>query len=170
MKILSNTTVLSNFARIQQLTLLHRLFGTLYLPTEVFAEIQAAQIEGYSFFEGIEQQVVPFVADGWLHLVTMTEQELRQFGAMQAGLHRGERACLAIATQRSWLLLTDDRAARAQAQRQKIAISGTIGCLTLSVERKIATLDQANGWLAAMIAQGYHAPLTDLSALIQPER
>ncbi|MBP1468554.1 hypothetical protein EYB53_022770 [Candidatus Chloroploca sp. M-50] len=67
MKILSNTTVLSNFARIQQLTLLHRLFGTLYL-------------------------------------------------------------------------------------------------------RKIATLDQANGWLAAMIAQGYHAPLTDLSALIQPER
>lgn len=29
------------------------------------------------------------------------------------------------------------------------------------------TLDQANGWLAAMVAQGYHAPLTDIAVLLK---
>lgn len=75
MNVISNTTVLSNFARIGQLVALQGLFGVLYLPTEVFAEIQEAQNEGYRFFEGIEQHVAPFVPDGWLHLVSMTEEE-----------------------------------------------------------------------------------------------
>jgi hypothetical protein len=167
MSVISNTTVISNFARIGELALLRRLFGLLYLPTEVLAEIQEAQSEGYTFFDGIEQQIAPFVPDGWLHLVSQTEEELRRFGAMPSRLHRGERACLAIASQRSWLVLTDDRSARVEAQRQGVTISGSIGCLVLCVERKIATLDQANGWLATMSAQGYHAPLTDIAVLIK---
>lgn len=170
MSVISNTTVRSNFARIGELPLLQRLFGQLYLPTEVYAEIQEAQAEGYIFFDGIEQQIAPFVTDGWLQLVSMAEEELRHFGAMSSGLHRGERACLAIASRRTWLLLTDDRAARMEAQRQMITISGSIGCLVLGVERKLVTLDQANGWLAAMIAQGYHAPLTDLVALLKTDK
>jgi predicted nucleic acid-binding protein len=147
--IISNTTVLSNFARI--------------------GEIQQAQAEGYAFFDGIEAQIAPFVPDGWLELVTMGEEELRQFASMTSGLHGGERACLAIAGKRAWLLLTDDRAARTEAQRRNIACSGSIGCLVRCVERKHLALDQANRLLATMIAQGYHAPLTDLAALVQPD-
>lgn len=167
MTVITNTTVLSNFARIGELKLLKQLFGQLALPTEVYAEIQEAQAEGYAFFDGIESQITPFAGDGWLVLVSLAEQELRLFGVMSTGLHRGERACLAIAGERAWLLLTDDRAARAEAQRRNIAISGSIGCLVLAVERKLTTLDHANALLATMIAQGYHAPLTDLSPLVQ---
>jgi predicted nucleic acid-binding protein len=55
-----------------------------------------------------------------------------------------------------------------EAQRQSIAISGSIGCLVLSVERGLASLELANRLLASMVAQGYHAPLTDLAALVKP--
>lgn len=79
MTIISTTTVLSNVARIGELGLLRQLFGTLAMPTEVYAEIQQAQAEGYAFFDGIEAQIAPFVPDGWLELVTMGEEELRQF-------------------------------------------------------------------------------------------
>jgi hypothetical protein len=56
---------------------------------------------------------------------------------------------------------------RAEARRRGVRISGSIGCLVLIVERGIATLAQANAWLAAMIALGYYAPLTDLGPLIK---
>jgi hypothetical protein len=167
--VITNTTVLSNFARIGELALLQRLFGQLALPTEVYAEVQAAQAEGYLFFDGIEQQIAPFVPDGWLQLVSMGKEELRRFGALRAGLHGGERACLAVAAQRAWLLLTDDRAARAEAQRLAIAVSGSLGCLALSIERGLVAHEHANRLLAAMVAQGYHAPLTDLTVLLKPD-
>lgn len=77
MTVITNTTVLSNFARIGELELLRQLFGELAVPTEVYAEIEEAQAEGYTFFDGIEEQIAPFSTDGWLKLVTMTEAELR---------------------------------------------------------------------------------------------
>jgi predicted nucleic acid-binding protein len=67
-------------------------------------------------------------------------------------------------------VLTDDRAARAEAQRRSIAISGSIGCLVLSVERGHASLDHANHLLAQMVAYGYQAPLSDLAVLVKPDR
>lgn len=97
------------------------------------------------------------------------EQELRYFHDLPARLHRGESSCLAIARHRSWLLLTDDRDARHEAMRQDIMVSGSIGCLVLAVERGHCTLPEADSWLAQMIEQGYHAPLTDLTPLIQSE-
>jgi predicted nucleic acid-binding protein len=71
-----------------------------------------------------------------------------------------------IALRRNWLMLTDDRAARAEARLRQARFSGSIGCLVLAVERGLVPLAQANGWLEAMIAQGYYAPWTDLSLLI----
>jgi len=164
--VVSNTTVLSNFASIGQLAVLRHLFGVVCVPTEVFAEIEDAQHEGYPFFADIEQQTYPLVETGWLHLISLDETELRLAATLSAGLHRGERSCIAIALQRNWLMLTDDRAARAEARLRQARFSGSIGCLVLAVERGLIPLAQANGWLEAMIAQGYYAPLTDLSLLI----
>jgi predicted nucleic acid-binding protein len=165
--VISNTTVIINFAAIGQLELLRQLFGILHLPTEVYAEIRDGQTEGYAYLNDITQLIAPLTSDGWLHLVSLHDDaELRRYAALPAGLHHGEAACLAIASQRDWLLLTDDRAARAEARRQQIRLSGSIGCLVMAAERGIISLPQANSYLAAMIAQGYHAPLTDLSSLL----
>ncbi len=166
MSVVSNTTVLSNFASIGQLAVLRHLFGVVFVPTEVFAEIEDAQREGYTLFAGIEQHTFPLVEHGWLHLISLDETELRLTATLSAGLHRGERSCLSIAIRRDWLMLSDDRAARAEARLRQARFSGSIGCLVLAVERGLVPLAQANEWLSAMIAQGYYAPLTDLSLLV----
>jgi len=97
------------------------------------------------------------------------EQELRYFRALPARLHRGEIPSLAIARHRGWLLLTDDRAARMEATRLGVLVSGSLGCLVLAVERHLCSLSQANIWLQEMIRQGYRSPVTDLTPLLKRE-
>ena len=168
MSVIANTTVISNFASIGQLDLLHRLYGELYISTEVYEEIRAGLEEGYRFYAGIEQLVYPFTEHGWIRLASPAhEQELRLLGELPARLHSGEASSIAIAKHRGWVLLTDDQEARKEAERLGIRISGSVGCLILSVERGLCSLEQANTWLGEMIQQGYRSPVTDLTPLIQ---
>jgi len=169
MSVISNTTVISNFASIGQLDVLRQLFGSLAISIEVYHEIEVGLEEGYRFYEGIDQVMSPFSDSGWIELTSMVDdQELRSFHEMPARLHRGESSCLAIARHRNWLLLTDDRDARREAMRQSIRVSGSIGCLVLAVDHGICSLSQANIWLDEMIKQGYHSPVTDLTPFIEP--
>ena len=80
-------------------------------------------------------------------------------------LHGGEASSIAIAKARGWLFLSDDLAARTYAASLGIEISGTLGCLALAIERKLAPLEQANHWLRQMAEAGYHSPVADLSEL-----
>jgi predicted nucleic acid-binding protein len=170
MRVIVNTTVISNFASIGQLDVLRQLYGSLAMSTDVYDEIQAGLAEGYRFYEGIEQWVEPLAEGGWIHLTSMShEQELRYFRELPARLHRGEIASLAIARHRGWLLLTDDRAARTEATRLGVPVSGSLGCLVLAIERHLCSLSQANIWLQEMIHQGYHSPVTDLAPLLKRE-
>lgn len=168
MNVITNTTVLSNFAAIGQLNLLRQLYGVVYIPIEVYEEMQAGLEEGYRFYAGIDQLVYPFARRGWIRLTSVTgEQELRLLGELPRRLHRGEAACLAIAQHRGWLLLTDDLAARKEATRRGIRKSGSVGCLVLAVERGLCTLEQANLWLKDMIRHNYRSPVTDLTPLLK---
>jgi len=170
MRVIVNTTVISNFASIGQLDVLRQLYGALAMATEVYDEIQAGLAEGYRFYEGMEQWVEPLAEGGWLQLTSLSqEQELRYFRELPARLHRGEMASLAIARHRGWLLLTDDRAARTEATRLGVPVSGSLGCLVLAVERHLCSFSQANSWLQEMIHQGYHSPVTDLAPLLKRE-
>jgi predicted nucleic acid-binding protein len=170
MSVIVDTTVISNFASIGQLDVLRQLYGSLAISTDVYDEIQAGLAEGYRFYEGIEQWVEPLAEGGWIHLTSMShEPELRYFRELPARLHRGENSSLAIARHRGWLLLTDDRAARTEATRLGVLVSGSLGCLVLAVERHLCSLLQANSWLQEMIHQGYHSPVTDLAPLLKRE-
>ena len=168
MSIISNTTVISNFASIGHLDLLRRLYDVLYISTEVFEEIQAGLEEGYRFYRDIELLIYPFAEEGWLRLTSMADtEEFRLFGALPPRFHQGEASCLAIARHRRWTLLTDDKATRDEAIRQRIRLSGSVGCLVLAVEHGLCTLEQANTWLHEMIEQDYRSPVTDITPLLE---
>ncbi len=167
MSVISNTTVISNFAAINRLDILQALYKRLFISTDVYAEIQEGLDEGYSFYTHLNQFIAPFQPSGWIHLTGFaSEMELHYLGTFPKRLHKGEASCLAIAKVRNWLLLTDDLAARQEAERLKIRLSGLLGCLVLAVERQICSLDTANALLLMMIQRGYRSPLTDLTPLI----
>jgi predicted nucleic acid-binding protein len=163
MKTLVNTTVLSNFAAAGRLNLLEQLHGRLYLPNEVYEEVLNGLEEGYGFYTGIEDQIFPFAEGGWMELVSMvTEEELRLFQSLPRRLHHGEAACLAIARQRNWAFLTDDKLARRVAQDLGIVVSGTLGVLVQAVKREILMAEEGDVLLGAMIARGYRSPYSSL--------
>jgi hypothetical protein len=164
---ISNTTVISNFASIGQLDLLHRLYDRLYISLQVYEEIRTGLDEGYAFYAGIDQILKPLSERGWLELTSMMDEEVRCFSRLPGKLNAGETSCLAIAKYRGWLFLTDDKAARREAQRLGIAVSGSVGSLVLAIDRGLCALEQANVWLHGMVHQGYHSPVADLGVLLQ---
>lgn len=170
MSIIVNTTVLSNFAVIEQLDVLRRLYDRIHIPIEVYQEIRTGLEEGYRFYQGIDRLVHPFAEDGWIYLVGASdEEELRLLDQLLQRLHQGEAACLVIAYHRGWILLTDDLAARQEAERLGVRKSGSLGCLVLAVERGLCSLAEAHRWLARMIEQNYRSPVTDLTPLLGRE-
>ena len=162
-----NSTVLSNFAAVGRLDLLRDTAGPLYLPTNVYNEVQIGQMAGFAFYDDIEQHIAPFAPNGWLHLVALTDDEVRLSATLPASLHQGEIACLCIARQRGWGFLTDDRAARQQAQVWNVPLSGTIGVLLLAIQDSRLSVEEGNTLLRAMIDKAhYRSPITDLRQLL----
>lgn len=166
MNVIANTTIISNFAAVGRLNLLHDLLGEVYISTEVYAEIQDGQVEGYDFYEDIESHIRPLTPDGWLHMTSLqNDDELRLLNQLPTALHRGEASCLAIAVQRGWALLTDDARARQTARELGVTLSGTLGVLTQAVKADLISLDEANQLLGQMIQLGYRSPYNDLTEL-----
>jgi predicted nucleic acid-binding protein len=164
-----NTTVLSNFAAAGRLDLLRDTASPLHLPIQVYDEIVAGQIAGYAFYDGIEQHIVPFAPDGWLRLVAMTDDELSLFASLPLFLHQADRACLSIARQRRWGLLSDDRVVRQQAKAWNVPLSGTLGVLLLAIQDGRLTVEAGNALLHEMVERAnYRTPTLDLAILLPP--
>ena len=64
MNVITNTTVLSNFAVIGQLDLLRQLYGVIYIPIEVYEEMQAGLEEGYRFYRVWPNSFIPLWRKG----------------------------------------------------------------------------------------------------------
>lgn len=167
MKIIANTTVISNFAAVQRLDVLRVVLHEVHISTEVYAEIQDGLAEGNEFYTDLESQIYPLSPDGWLHLTSFeTDEELRLFSQLPAALHRGEASCLAIAARRGWAFFSDDARARQAGRELNVVVSGTLGVLVRAVRKSSLSLENANALLEKMIRAGYHSPYTDLADLL----
>ena len=166
MSVIANTTVISNFASIGQLDLLRRLFGVVHISTEVHQEILAGLHEGYRFYQDVDPHVYPLSAEGWIRLTSLNEEEIAILSTLPAHLHEGEASCIAIARNRGWWFLSDDREARNTAFEYTIHVSGSVGCLVITAERGLASPAQANSLLQEMIRRGYRSPVSDLTPLL----
>ena len=49
MTVIANTTIISNYCSVDRLDILKAVLSQVYIPTEVYAEIQDGLAEGYSF-------------------------------------------------------------------------------------------------------------------------
>lgn len=167
MSVIANTTILSNFATVKRLELLRRIWKVVYLPDQVYGEIQNGLQAGYSFYDDITTILHPLNQQGWLHLTTLSgSEEFTLYFELQRYLHAGESACLSIAYHRQWTFLSDDRAARTAASNLNVTTGGTIGVLLTLIKAKYIALSEGNALLADMRSAGYYAPVQVLDTLL----
>jgi predicted nucleic acid-binding protein len=150
--ILTDTTVLSNFAQVGRPQLLQSAFPDLSAPAEVRQELT----------EGERLGLVPSCDWSWMGMVELSSSEQLQAAELRRSLQAGEAACIAIVLARGGLLLTDDLAARRVAASLQVEISGTLGVLARLIQRKILTLEEGDELLVRMMASGYRSPVRSL--------
>lgn len=159
--ILLDTTVLSNFARIERLDLLRLALPDAATTPQVLTELERGVAAGNLMTQAWD----------WLEVVRLTPYEKANLARIRLVLDDGEASCIAVALERKASLFSDDMDARRYARRQGISISGTLGVLSLLVKKQQLSLDKADDLLQAMITQGYRSPVSSLSDLsASPDR
>lgn len=154
MKLL-DTTILSNFAQIEQLGLLAIALPDASTTPQVMTELRQGEAAGH----------FPVSKWNWLTVISLAPDEQTHFERIRHILGDGEASCLAVALTRSGIIFTDDRDAHRYAQRLGIPVSGTLGALALLVQGRHLILEQANALLGAMIQAGYHSPVNSLEEI-----
>ncbi len=155
---LVDNTVLSNFAHVGKPLLLKAAFEQMATTHVVSNERETGERLGR----------IPVVEWNWLTVVELSAEETLEYERLLQQLDAGEASCLAIAKNRTWLVLTDDRDARRQAQEQNIAVSGTLGVLVRLVKLSLLTINEVDTLLTQMKEHGYRSPVNSIRELLNP--
>lgn len=122
MRVVSNTSPISNLAIIGRLGILSRQFGTIWIPEAVRREL--ARLEHQAGRESIKQAL----SQGWIQIESATPSDLAR--NLASSLDAGEAEAIALASQSAAaLLIMDESAGRAAARNLGIAMTGTLGVL-----------------------------------------
>lgn len=115
--VVSDTTCLVGLERVGELNILPALFDPVMIPPEVAREF------GNKF--------------SWLQIEGLTNGSL--VAALQMVIDTGEAEAIALANEKSCLLISDDRPARSVAKRLGVKIIGTIGVLVRAKQTGVIT-------------------------------
>jgi len=147
---------MSNFALVGHTDWLREVWsGMLVTSDEAWTELQT----------GVRLGRIPETDWSWLTILSLTEAEQVAQDELMPPLGEGEAACLALARNRGYAFLTDDRVARREARRMGLPLSGTIGVLKTLVDEGRISPEEADEALQHMIAMGYHSPVRSLGEL-----
>jgi predicted nucleic acid-binding protein len=167
-EIIFDTTVLSNFAAVDQIALLSLRYRSSACTTlAVVEELQRGVESGYHYLHRALSIVSLFDADGWLAVRTIdAAAEQLLYARLRTDLHAGEASCLAAAKYHALVLASDDLAARKIAGGYGVAVTGTLGILVRLVREQQLTLTVANDILHQMIQRRFRSPVTGLDELV----
>ncbi len=122
MPVVSNTSPVLNLALIGQLSLLHELFGEIWIPPGVLSELRIEEdLPG-------SKVIKEAMEEGWLQPKDVDDLALVK--ALQRDLDRGEAEAIALAVQVKveWALL-DEREGRRVAKSLGLKVTGVLGIL-----------------------------------------
>ncbi|MGA1867664.1 MAG: hypothetical protein ACMUJM_03855 [bacterium] len=162
MKWVFDTVVLSNFLLSDSLFILEERYRTRGIITwEVFDEISAG-ISEYPKLKMIRE----LIDNKAFELLSLSFAEHKHFLGLIGHLGKGEASCVALAKEQDVIVVTDDRAARAQCSQMRIPVSGTIGILKASYSDNQISLDNADNILFRMIKEGFFSPVRSISDIV----
>lgn len=138
MRVVSDTTPISELFKINRLNLLHLVYGALLIPEAVAQELKRAQI-----WPGLDRVVdrTPWIS---VHPV-LDPGALRRLRVRYPAIHEGEAAAMALAKEiDATRILLDDKRARQAARSEGLPLIGTVGVVLLAcrLRRILATEGQ----------------------------
>ncbi|MBD1933744.1 MULTISPECIES: DUF3368 domain-containing protein [Cyanophyceae] len=126
MIVVSDTTPLSELAKVGRLTLLQDIFGRVIIPLEVYNEVTT----------GTHPAVTAVQSASWIEVQSVTDINKVLTLQTDTGLDLGECAAIVLAQELGAnRLLIDERTARREAQVRGLPVIGTIGILLLAKQR-----------------------------------
>ena len=134
MIIVSDTTPIISFIKINKLDLLHQLFDEVLIPDAVFRELTANKL----FTDEAE------IVRNTKFLKTISVKNRQSLEILQAvsGLDDGESEAIVLANeQKSDALIIDERKGRKVAQKLGITVTGSIGILIQANNEKLISKD-----------------------------
>lgn len=144
MSIVTNTGPLIGLAKIEQLSLLERLFGLVHIPPAVHRELMAKS--------GPEAGRLDEALARFIQLAP-APQLPPEVKMATLRLDLGEQQAIALAYELKMLLIIDDRLGRAAARQLNLAVTGLVGVL---IQGKEAGLIPMVGLMLEKIRrQGY---------------
>jgi predicted nucleic acid-binding protein len=163
-----DNTVLSNFASTERLFLLEQLYaGKPHTTLMVVEEVKRGIRDGYRYLHSLEEILKPLSPRGWLPILSIdSPEEQAMYVELSSSLGLGEASCLSVAISRGFVLATDDLAARREAVKRGVRLTGTLGILIRLVRERHLPLTTANDILRQMITWRYRSPVTRLDDLL----
>jgi len=162
--IVSDSTALILLARIGRLELLREVVGEVWIPEAVAAEVRKPGKPGAEALE--------VALDDWIHVARVRDRERVEGLPRRLGL--GEREAIVLAVEREATLLSDDKAARREAQAQGVDVTGLLAVLLEAKARGL--IPEVKGVLDELVGEGfrlapdlYEAVLREAGELPEPE-
>ena len=147
-----NTTVLSNFAYIDQLWVVVGISRICTLP--VVREELERGVDSHPYL----QSAVDTLGDD-VPVTTVSETVANREAVVSDHLDPGEAQAFALADAHDGRLLTDDGDARSFAKEQGVTVVGSVGVLLATIDAGKISQETADEWLSTWIDEvGYYVP------------
>lgn len=130
MIVVADTSPLCYLVLIEEIDLLHQIFGKIFIPSAVNQELQADQAP-------TEVKNWMLTSPPWLETLSITSIA----DAMLSALHPGETEAILLAEQiKADLLILDEKTARKIALKRGLKITGLLGILELAATQNLIVL------------------------------
>ena len=152
-----NTTVLSNFAYIDQLWVVTGLSGIRTVP--VVREELENGVDDHLYLQSALD-----ILDDEIPVVPISETVANREAVVRDHLDAGEAQAFALADAHDGRLLTDDGDARSFAKEQGVTVVGSVGVLLAAIDAGKIDESTADEWLSTWIDEiGYYVPYRSIS-------
>ncbi len=147
--IISNATPLIYLAKADQLSLLHEMFETIFIPDAVYSEVV---IHGKNKGENDAFRIEGAVKDGWIVV-----KKVKKICDIELSIHPGEVEVISLAREMAIkVVLVDDTKARIAAELAGLRPKGTLWLLLNAVKGKILDFDRFLIVLEDIVKSGFY--------------
>jgi predicted nucleic acid-binding protein len=152
-----NTTVLSNFAYIDQLRVVASLSGICTVP--VVREELESGVDDHPYLRSALDTL-----DDEIPVAPGSDTVANREAVVSDHLDPGEAQAFALADVHDGRLLTDDGDARSFAKDQGVTVVGSVGVLLAAIDAGKIDVSAADEWLSTWIDEnGYYVPYRSIS-------